>query len=922
MSKQLSLWLFSFWRLSLDNIVQRGERRLYNKEMKFNFKKISALATSALMIGMTAGIAAAANYPAPFVQSGASNVAIVVGSAADALDGIQASAINNDLHSRIGGASTSSTSSSVSGEAYALFTSASKIYLNSSISSGLSSGETTITKSYLPTVLADGDFDGDVSTVITQLITLKTGPLLKFAQLPTDDEDPVIGFDIGESADSDPIYNMTILFDQAVNFTSSDTIGESMVVFGKQYTVGAGTTTTKLYLYESSETVDLSIGGDDPSSATVTVGTATYTIDLVSASDTDATIKVTDSSGASQTKTISEDASKKVQGIDVAVNLADETTNYGLKAQITVGANKVMLQDGSRIKVGSDETGVDGTLVYRTGTDWSASTGFTIAVAAEDGDSDAILQGESFVDPVFGTFKIDFSTVQNAGNTESIKVEPSGTGKVTIEFTNHEGNTKNFIFFNNDSVTARLADTTSDDDIKIREMDQVNVSQYVMLGNEETGYLLELTDVDNDTDGTADTVEFKDVFSGDSIKAAITSEGQAQLTVGGKSHTLYYYDASTSAQRYVRIDDAETSTAGYVSMFPTIKTSKGAKVAFYEPTTVDLNNWGGSDSTTDVSRMYFPDGDGFTYITFTLHNQTANWAEWNVSNEAGTVLSTINTTDSTETVDAPIGRLVYHVDGSGTTNQTTIYLEDVGGTAISIPAVVIFEEQDKSASQVYNAMIVKLDTYTISTDKAGADTVEYTWGHTFADGATFGGIQLKSDDDIYHSMDYWGVKTIIDKSDTDQYKVEILYPDQQVNAEVYIAEESAAITPGDDGSPVSPYNGLVVLDSEVASQSSKNLIIVGGSCINTAAAALVGGSYCGADWTTNTEVGPGQFLIKGYAAGDQTLTSKLALLVAGYNKEDTVNAAKYLMTQTVDTSKAYKGTSSTSAEMVVETTTE
>ena len=44
-----------------------------------NFKKISAITGSALMLGMTMGVAAAANYPAPFVSGGAANVAIVYG---------------------------------------------------------------------------------------------------------------------------------------------------------------------------------------------------------------------------------------------------------------------------------------------------------------------------------------------------------------------------------------------------------------------------------------------------------------------------------------------------------------------------------------------------------------------------------------------------------------------------------------------------------------------------------------------------------------------------------------------------------------------------------------------------------------------------------------------------------------------------
>lgn len=50
--------------------------------MRINFKKVSAIATSALMVGMTMGVAAAANYPNPFVVSGSANVAVVYGTSA------------------------------------------------------------------------------------------------------------------------------------------------------------------------------------------------------------------------------------------------------------------------------------------------------------------------------------------------------------------------------------------------------------------------------------------------------------------------------------------------------------------------------------------------------------------------------------------------------------------------------------------------------------------------------------------------------------------------------------------------------------------------------------------------------------------------------------------------------------------------
>ena len=57
--------------------------------------------------------------------------------------------------------------------------------------------------------------------------------------------------------------------------------------------------------------------------------------------------------------------------------------------------------------------------------------------------------------------------------------------------------------------------------------------------------------------------------------------------------------------------------------------------------------------------------------------------------------------------------------------------------------------------------------------------------------------------------------------------------------------------------------------------------------------------------------------------GDAYSTGKIALLVAGYDAEDTVNAARYLRTQTVmtDAGKKYIGTSSTSATLQTEEST-
>ena len=138
-------------------------------------------------------------------------------------------------------------------------------------------------------------------------------------------------------------------------------------------------------------------------------------------------------------------------------------------------------------------------------------------------------------------------------------------------------------------------------------------------------------------------------------------------------------------------------------------------------------------------------------------------------------------------------------------------------------------------------------------------------------------------------------------------------------ATVYVAEvaEAISVTSSSGGATVKSLGSIAVTDTEVGSVSGKNLIVVGGSCVNSVAADLlkVSSPTCGADFTTATGVGSGQYLIETFTRTG----GKVATLVAGYNAGDTTNAAKALTTQTIDTSvgKKYTGTTSTAVTAVM-----
>jgi hypothetical protein len=191
-------------------------------------------------------------------------------------------------------------------------------------------------------------------------------------------------------------------------------------------------------------------------------------------------------------------------------------------------------------------------------------------------------------------------------------------------------------------------------------------------------------------------------------------------------------------------------------------------------------------------------------------------------------------------------------------------------------------------------------------------------GDPVFNGTTSGFITYGSDTYKKAAVDKYG--TYVVKEDrTNQNGLATLYlAPSQMYLDVVYASPDATVTGSTVTVSGTQLGDILVKDTEVSSvSSSKNLIVVGGSCINSAAATLLGGSYCTSDFTSKTGVGSGQFLIQSY--GDAFSTGNIALLVAGYDAGDTVNAATYLRTQSVDTTagKKYLGTSASSAVLQV-----
>ena len=175
-----------------------------------------------------------------------------------------------------------------------------------------------------------------------------------------------------------------------------------------------------------------------------------------------------------------------------------------------------------------------------------------------------------------------------------------------------------------------------------------------------------------------------------------------------------------------------------------------------------------------------------------------------------------------------------------------------------------------------------------------------------------GGLEKGDSTNVYENYVDDDVATrLLHYTKPDEDYVEIYYPTgkSETYAEVFLTEVGTSITPGATGGTVGGGGQvLIVKDSEMSSVSGKNLVVVGGSCINTAAAKILDSDspLCGSAFTDVTGVGSNQYIIK-------TVTSpwandKVAMLVAGYEAADTANAVRKAMegaTSDVDTQQVY-----------------
>lgn len=786
--------------------------------MKKVFRKITAIATSALMVGMTAGVAAAASYPAPFIDNGTANVAIVygTGSGVSALDAVQAGNIQTNLQASETLTASGSTSTS-GGDSVKIEKSSTKFQLGKGTEDIVSTSITDDSPGTgLPTLLADKkytDSDNDEKDY-TQKIDLANLTLKLFDDDDYKPDTPTIGFQI---ASSEHVLNYTLDFTDEPEW--DDLTSTNIEIMGKSYFILSVTANTTINLLDSANTATVSEG----ETTNIDVKGTNYEVSVQYISSSEVKLNIngetTNSLEEAQTQKLSDGAYVGIKDI-----MYNSKTGSISSVEFSIGTGKLVLKHNTDVEI--NDVSISNLKTYITTTVASPATISKIAIEWKAEDDLFITPDTSIEMPGFKAVKLSFAGMYYP-KEETITVKGGSDSYIQLD---------NF----------PLKDSTEDINILYG-----NNSDWTGIGKSATHQLR--TDVDTDITFDKDTddyfvLSFNDGSNAESYLMKATDFGQVGTTTANRTDIQYKKDGVWTTIK----DDAKLSdvvTIGNAEV--TIGAIKRSPV-----NTVVLTATGNNNFHT----LYSKEGlEVFLPYAADAGPSTDRPGAINLTNTSYGTVTTFDLIFCEEDKNGNIGDggNITAVLGWNSATTKEAYISDVGNESVT------FVED--------------------------GDGTKKWLSYKYTDTAS---------------------RLLWDKSG-DQYELAITYHGDESYGEFYVTAPETTI--GDQGT-----SGVVIVkDSEVASVSSKNLIIVGGSCINSAAAKVLGGDYCGASFTEATGVGSGEFLIQSIDGAYST--GKIALVVAGYNKEDTANAATYLTTQTVDTSagKKYIGTSATAATLAV-----
>lgn len=679
-------------------------------------KKIAAVGTGALLVS-SAFAASLSEWPMPFVtENGQGDVQFVIGDgstsdylgAIDIAVALQASAVSE---------------SSVNTEGTTAITVEGGIQLDGGTGDYLifdedTAGQAALDSDDLPALLADGtlsDDDGkdasdadlaDEETDYEQ--TLDIGAMDVFFGTPEDEEMPIVYLRQDAAA-----YSVVVEFDDAVDFEARED-GESIEIMGRTFTIGKDTTSSTLVLFGSDATTLLDL--NEP--VTVEQNGKSYTVEIVGANSegADGESIILDVNGVR--KTLLEDATETINGLDVFVKdlFVTNIPTLSASANIFIGSDEIKLTDGELIEVdGVDLDGYEFS-IDAAATDLNDVTTMTFTFTPGDLDNDEdhyLTAGESMVDPFFGTFKLDFAGMSQEFDSSAkipVEVEVQGDDEVLITVVNDKGDEFTISAYEDGLTNANLvlAGNVVEEDQQFLGQDGDNTALFevtsiksddteVTIKNLVTGEskVYEVGDAVKDTQYfVGDIDDVTGVSFVDAADGVVGTDDEAvQTTVTLKDGSVLTLVDDTVADTDVELtiveDNTDFDTAGLptgtLGITPDYTTADDefvlkttTKTNFEEDTDEDGNKYGLSDYGT----YYTLDEDGIALKAYIPDEAEVEYNVFIAPVDAAAVVSGGSSAVTTQRVNAfSVGAAIKDVDVNVANPANNLIV--IGGTCIN-----------------------------------------------------------------------------------------------------------------------------------------------------------------------------------------------------------------------------------------------
>jgi hypothetical protein len=762
----------------------------------------------------------------------------------------------------------------------------------------LSSGTSGTYKEYLY-------LGGTASTAAT------TQPAIKYATA-TGEVSPSLYLDI---AASNVLYEYLLAFPTSISFTAnSDLIGTTITMMGKSFAISDVTTTgTAPALTLTSVTM---LGGGIPvsvetgASKTVTMNSKDYAITLTSVGSESISgstyySAIGDVNGesfqirAGQTKTLSDGTT--IGATKVFAPIVAGQSGY---ASMTIGGAKYVISTGSTVtKDGQSVTGLVGTITSTA----TASAGKLSSITLDyTPNSETFIKGGQGLTDVFASaFNMKFNSLtpefDDTTNRQTIQFASSGP-TVRLTYVNADGETEALdVFYNSGGTMVQGRTSTiafvTDEKTSIGS----STGDYFLVSSGGFSHILQFTSFDS----TNQQLTFTDTGTGQSSTVSYTlANNYTSIILDGFSYAAHIVSSSSKT---IQVDmNRNGAIANWTVAAAAEGTQGGAgtEFSYFVPKLITTGQGGlylyrGNQTITPAA--------GGTYANIGMYG-------FNVSNSSlvagalnvGTTLIGAITGSASATVinnvtgTANDGYLDIVVTCAANMTSCNVGLGTSAGMQTSPGFILVQEALQGSTTHDWLFFPV---TYSSALVRAGVSSAATDDANLIASG-----FNVVSGSTTYKGMSTYGTYA---EYDTTTMSASVKYPDSFTYGNIYVLSPTGTIsTSGTAGSvttqTVLPITSDVVkLDSEITAtdKTSKDLILVGGPCINTLVADLATAGkfpYTCANW-------PGRNFGKIQLISDAFATGQTALVVAGTRAADTDLASLVVQggfTGATDTQKA------------------